>query len=155
MTERPLWTPDAARIADSNLRRFMAPMGFQSFDEVLRFSVDQPEAFWTRLWDFSEVMSETRGERVLVDADRMPGARFFPDARLNYAENLLRRADGGEALVFRGEDKVSRRMSWAELNQAVARLNRAFAAAGVKAGDRVCAIVPNMPEAIICFLASD
>ena len=154
MTERPLWTPDAARIADSNLRRFMAPMGFQSFDEVLRFSVDQPEAFWTRLWDFSEVMAETRGERVLVDADRMPGARFFPDARLNYAENLLRRADGGEALVFRGEDKVSRRMSWAELNQAVARLNRAFAAAGVKAGDRVCAIVPNMPEAIVCFLAA-
>jgi acetoacetyl-CoA synthetase len=83
----------------------------------------------------------------------MPGARFFPDARLNYAANLLRKQDDTDALVFRGEDKVMRRMSWAELNRAVARLHRALAAAGVKAGDRVSAIVPNMPEAIVSFLA--
>ncbi|MFM8745489.1 MAG: acetoacetate--CoA ligase [Aestuariivirga sp.] len=154
MTDRPLWTPDAARIAASNLSHFMAPLGFRSFAEVLAFSVDQPEAFWTALWDFCAVKAESRGARVLADGGRMPGAKFFPEARLNYAENLLRRADDGEALVFRGEDKVSRRMSWAELNQAVARLSRAFAAAGVRPGDRICAIVPNMPEAIICFLAA-
>ena len=154
MTDHPLWTPDPARIAGSNLHRFMAPRGFGSFDEVLRFSVDQPEAFWSDVWDFCGVKASKRGDRVLVDGGKMPGSQFFPDARLNYAENLLQKSDDTDALVFRGEDKVSRRMSWAELNKAVARLHRAFAAAGVTAGDRICAIVPNMPEAIVCFLAA-
>lgn len=154
MTERPLWTPAPERMAASNLARFMAPLGFTSFDEVLRYSVDAPEAFWSRLWDFCEVRAETRGERVIVDGTRMPGAKFFPDARLNYAENMLRRNDDADALVFRGEDKVRRRMSWAELNRAVAKLHRAFAAAGITVGDRICAIVPNMPEAIVSFLAA-
>ena len=153
MTERPLWTPDSGRIAASNLARFMAPLGFKSFAEVLAFSVEQPEAFWSALWEVCEVKAETRGNRVLVDAHKMPGAKFFPDARLNYAENLLRKSDDTDALVFRGEDKVSRRMSWRELNAAVARLHRALGGAGVKAGDRVCAVVPNMPEAIVSFLA--
>ena len=154
MTDRPLWTPEPARIAASNLQRFMAPLGLNSFDEAVRFSVDQPDAFWSAVWDFCAVKASHRGERVLADGAKMPGAKFFPDARLNYAENLLRKSDESDALVFRGEDKVNRRMSWAELNKAVARLHRAFASAGVTAGDRVCAIVPNMPEAIICFLAA-
>ena len=154
MTERALWTPGPDRMAASNLWHFMAPLGFTSFDEVLRHSVNEPEDFWSRLWDFCAVKAETRGERVLVDGTKMPGAKFFPDARLNYAENMLRRNDDADALVFRGEDMVRRRMSFAELNKAVARLSRAFAAAGVTAGDRVCAIVPNMPEAIVAFLAA-
>jgi acetoacetyl-CoA synthetase len=154
MTERPLWTPDPARAEASALWRFMQPLGLRSFEEVLRFSVERPEDFWSGVWDFCAVKAETRGERVLADGHRMPGARFFPDARLNYAENLLRRNDETDALVFRGEDKVQRRMSWARLNQDVARLHRALAAAGIKAGDRVAAIVPNMPEAIVCFLAA-
>ena len=153
MTERPLWTPDSAAVTSSALWRFMQPLGLRSFDEVLRFSVDQPEDFWRAVWDFCEVKAETRGARVLVDGHLMPGARFFPDARLNYAANLLRKQDDTDALVFRGEDKVMRRMSWAELNRDVARLHRALAAVGVKAGDRVSAIVPNMPEAIVSFLA--
>jgi len=149
-----LWAPPLDRIANSNLARFMAPLGLASFAEVLGYSVDQPEAFWSRLWDFCDVKASVRGERALVDGTKMPGAKFFPDARLNYAENLLRRNDDGDALVFRGEDKVKRRMSWAELNKAVAKLSRAFAGAGVKQGDRICAVVPNMPESIIAFLAA-
>ena len=154
MTDRPLWTPNPSRIAASNLARFMAPLGLATFDAALRFSVDEPEAFWSAVWDFCGVKASQRGERVLVDGAKMPGAKFFPDARLNYAENLLRKSDDTDALVFWGEDKVRRRMSWAELGKAVARLHRAFAQAGVRAGDRVCAIVPNMPEAIVCFLAA-
>ena len=154
MTERPLWTPDSAAVTGSGLWRFMAPLGLKSYEEALRFSVDQPEAFWSALWDFCGVKAETRGERVLVDGHLMPGAKFFPDARLNYAENLLRRTDDSDALIFRGEDKVRRRMSWAELNREVARLHRALKASGIKAGDRIAAIVPNMPEAIVCFLAA-
>jgi hypothetical protein len=154
MTERPLWTPDSAAVTGSGLWRFMAPLGLKSYEEALRFSVDQPEAFWSELWDFCGVKAETRGTRVLVDGHLMPGAKFFPDARLNYAENLLRRTDDSDALIFRGEDKVRRRMSWAELNREVARLHRALKASGIKAGDRIAAIVPNMPEAIVCFLAA-
>ena len=152
--EVPLWVAKQAQLAGSNLARFMAPLEFKSYGDVLDYSVNDPEAFWLRLWDFCRVKSETRGTRVLVDGTKMPGARFFPDARLNYAENMLRRNDDGDALVFRGEDKVKRRMSWAELNKAVAKLSRAYAAAGIKAGDRICAIVPNMPESIIAFLAA-
>ncbi len=160
MSERPLWSPDEVRAAASNLRRFMErvertqDLVLESYDDVLRYSVEQPEAFWSTLWDFCDVKAEQRGTSVLIDAEKMPGARFFPDARLNYAENLLRKHDASDALVFRGEDKVERRMSWAELNASVARLNRALASAGVKAGDRICAVVPNMPEAIVCFLAA-
>ena len=160
MTDQPLWTPDEARMAQSNLRRFMEEMAakagqaLSTYDDVLQFSVSQPEVFWSGVWGFCGVKAGTRGARVLIDGDKMPGARFFPDASLNYAENLLTRADDSDALVFRGEDKVNRRMSWRELNAAVARMHRALAAAGVKAGDRVCAVVPNMPETIVCFLAT-
>ncbi len=154
MTDSPLWTPDEVRIVSSNLWRFMQQRWFKSFDDVLRFSIDEPEAFWTDVWSFCAVKAETRGERVLVTGHKMQEARFFPDARLNYAENLLRKGDDSDALVFRGEDKVMSRMSWRELNQAVAKLHRALAAAGVKAGDRVAAVVPNMPESIVCFLAA-
>ena len=154
MTDSPLWTPDEVRIVSSNLWRFMQQRELKSFSDVLRFSVEQPEAFWADLWSFCGVKAETRGERVLVDGEKMQEARFFPDARLNYAENLLKKSDDSDALVFRGEDKVARRMSWRELNQAVAKLHRALAAAGVKAGDRVAAVVANMPETIVCFLAT-
>ena len=91
-------------------------VGFQVLPDrapmVHRFSIEEMEKFYLSLWDFCGVIAETRGERVLVDGDRMPGARFFPDARLNYAENLLRRRDDGPALLFRAEDRVRREMSF-------------------------------------------
>ena len=154
MTDSPLWTPDEVRIVSSNLWRFMQERKLKTFSDALRFSVEKPDAFWSDLWSFCGVRAETRGERVLIDADKMPGARFFPDARLNYAENLLWKNGDSDALVFRGEDKVQRRMSWKELNANVARMHRALASAGVKAGDRVAGVVPNMPETIVCFLAA-
>ena len=106
MTDSPLWTPDEVRIVSSNLWRFMQQRQLKSFDDVLRFSIDEPEAFWTDVWSFGAVKAETRGERVLVTGHKMQEARFFPDARLNYAENLLRKSDDSDALVFRGEDPL-------------------------------------------------
>ena len=156
----PLWQPSAARIAETNLSRFMAEVERRwgrktaDFDTLWQWSIDQPEQFWLTMWDFAEVRAETRGERVLVDGDKLPGARFFPDARLNFAENLLRRRDDGEAIVFWGEAEVRRRLSWAELYDQVARLARALAAAGVGKGDRVAGFLPNMPETIIAMLAT-
>jgi acetoacetyl-CoA synthetase len=91
---------------------------------------------------------------VLVDGDKMPGARFFPDAKLNFAENLLRRRDDADAIVFWGEDKVRRRLSFGELHDAVSRTAQALEDSGVKAGDRVAAFMPNMPETVIAMLAT-
>ncbi|TCT12067.1 acetoacetyl-CoA synthetase [Tepidamorphus gemmatus] len=159
MSGTPLWTPSPQLVAQANMTRFrerVDPGGRLregGYRALHAYSIDEREAFWSAVWDFCGVIGD-KGERILVDGDRMPGAGFFPDARLNFAENLLRRADDGEALIFRGEDKVRRRMSWAELNALVSRLQQAFAAHGVGVGDRVAAIMPNMPEAIAAMLAA-
>jgi acetoacetyl-CoA synthetase len=116
--------------------------------------VERKEDFWTAIWDICGVLAETRGDRILVDGDKMPGAQFFPDARLNFAENLLRRRDDGPAMIFRAEDKVERTVSWRELQESVSRLSQALQAAGVGPGDRCAGFVPNMPEAIIAMLAT-
>jgi acetoacetyl-CoA synthetase len=156
----PLWAPSPERAAATQMRAFMTfvsgrhGVALDDYRDLHRFSVDRMGDFWTAVWDFTGVIAETRGERVLMDADMMPGAAFFPDARLNFAQNLLRRDDAGEAIVFRGETKVERRLSWRELNALVSRLQQAFAAAGVGVGDRVAAMTPNMPEAVAAMLAA-
>ncbi len=159
MPDQPLWIPSEKRKSSSNLRRFMNELEIsdglqlQTYADILRFSTEKPEVFWLKLWEFCGVRAETRGKRILVDRDKMPGGRFFPDARLNYAENLLRRNDAEPALIFWGEDKIKITMSWRELNARVAQTHRALVQAGIKPGDRVCAVVPNQPETIVAFLA--
>jgi acetoacetyl-CoA synthetase len=155
-----LWRPSSERVAKSNITRFIHLVnqrwnaGVRDSQQLYDWSVHEPEQFWTAVWDFCGVVAETRGERVLVDGDKMPGAKWFPDARLNFAENLLRRRDDGTAMVFWGEDKVRRRMSYAEVYDAVSRTVQALSAAGVTEGDRVAAFMPNMPETIIFMLAT-
>ncbi|MBN9008596.1 MAG: acetoacetate--CoA ligase, partial [Rhizobiales bacterium] len=157
--QTPLWTPSQASIARQPIARFMAEAGRRAgcdlgeYDALHAWSVEDPGAFWDLVWDFSAVVGE-KGDRRLVDGGKMPGARFFPDATLNFAENLLRRDDAGEAIVFRGEDRVERRLSWRDLNDLVSRMQQAMLAAGVGAGDRVAALLPNMPEAIAGLLAA-
>lgn len=158
--DKPLWRPSAERIANSNMTAFMekveADWGARVPDYVSlhRFSIEEMEKFWVTLWDFCGVIAETRGNVVLENPSAMPGARFFPNAKLNFAENLLRRRDNTDALVFRGEDKVERKLSWAELYGEVSRLAQALQAQGVKPGDRVAGWLPNMPETIIAMLAT-
>ena len=154
MTEQPLWQPSAERVAAANLTAFAARAGLPTdYGQLHRWSIQNPADFWSLLWDFAEVRGE-KGTRTLVEGDRMPGARWFPDARLNYAQNLLRRRDDGTALVFRGEEKVTRRMSYAELYLRVARLAAAMKAEGIGAGDVVAAYMPNLPETLITLLAA-
>ncbi len=145
------------------MAKFMALAGERSGREVSdyaglhRWSTDDRAAFWSLMWEFGEVQG-TRGERVLVEPDRMPGAKWFPDARLNFAENLLRPRAGlagtADALVFWGEDRVKRRVSWDELRALVSRLAQALAGSGVTKGDRVAGYLPNLPEAIAAMLAT-
>ncbi len=160
MAAEPLWRPSAERIEAANMtafaRRIEREWGVEIADYAAlhRFSIDEMEKFWTTLWEFCGVLAEVRGERVLVDGERMPGARFFPDARLNFARNLLRRWDETTAIVFRAEDRVERRLSWRELYDEVARLAAALRAAGVRPGDRCAGFVPNAPETIVAMLAA-
>jgi acetoacetyl-CoA synthetase len=155
----PLWMPTPDRIAKAPITAFMveasarAGTTFSSYAELHRWSVDRREDFWSLLWDFCGVVGE-KGERLLVDGDKMPGASFFADARLNFAENLLRKRGSSDAIVFKGEDKVLRRLSWGDLHALVSRLQQLFVSLGVKKGDRVAAMMPNMPEAAAGMLAA-
>ena len=110
--------------------------------------------FWTSVWDFCGVVSETRGDVAIRDGDRMPGASFFPDARLNFAENLLRRRDEADAIVFWGEASVRRRLTFRELYDQVASFAQALVALGIQPGDRIAGYLPNMPEAVIAMLGT-
>jgi len=157
-----LWEPSPERIARANVTAFAKKIAAKydvdvaDYGKLWRWSVDRKEDFWRELWDYASVIG-TRGDRTLVDADRMPGARWFPDARLNFAQNLLERRradDAGDALVFWGEDKVRRRVSHAELHALSSRVASALSAHGIKTGDRVAAYMPNMPETIIAMLAT-
>ena len=131
-----------------------AGVAFSSYADLHRWSIDDREGFWSLVWDFCGVVGE-KGERVLVDGDRMPGASFFPDARLNFAENLLQQDRRRPTrIVFRGEDKVERRLSWDELRALVSRLQQLFVSLGVKQGDRIAAMMPNMPETVAAMLAA-
>ncbi len=157
--DRPLWQPDREEIAAHPLTRFAAAAarragrGIADYRALHAWSIDDRAAFWDLVWDFCGVVGD-KGTRRLIDGDRMPGARFFPDARLNFAENLLRRSDDGAAIVFRGEDGATRRLSWRALADLVSRLQQALSAAGVGVGDHVAGLLPNTPEAIAAMLAT-
>ena len=156
----PLWEPSRERIEQANLTAFMAAVTAEwgtkltDYESLWQFSVEQPEKFWSSVWSHCGVIAETRGEVVIENLDRMPGARFFPDARLNFAENLLRRRDDSPAIIFRGEDRVRRTLTHKQLYDAVSRLAQGLHAQGVGQGDRVGGYLPNMPETIIGMLAT-
>ncbi|HEX5778820.1 MAG TPA: acetoacetate--CoA ligase [Xanthobacteraceae bacterium] len=155
---QPLWAPRPERAANSQLSRFREEanrrFGLTLADstDLHRWSVEKRAEFWDHVWDFCEVRGE-KGSLRLADGDRMPGARFFPEARLNFAENLLRRHDDSPALIFRGEDKAAYALSFHELDALVSRMQQALQAAGVGVGDRVAAMLPNLPESVALMLA--
>jgi len=159
MDQEALWRPSAERIAAAKVTAFIGAVnarcnaGCADHASLWRWSVAQPDAFWSAVWDECGVLGE-RGRVVLENGERMPGARWFPQARLNYAQNLLRRRDDADALVFWGEDKVKRRLSSQELYAEVSRFAQALQAAGVVQGDRVAGYLPNLPETIIAMLAT-
>ena len=156
----PLWRPDSSRIKSANMTAFMHwlekeyEVSLSSYSQLHQFSVSRQEDFWAAVWQFCDVIAETRGDRVLVDGESMLGAQFFPDAKLNFAENLLRRRDDREALVFRAEDQIERRLSWRKLYEEVSRIAAALKMAGVQPGDRCAGFLPNSPEAVVAMLAS-
>ncbi|MDJ0614651.1 MAG: acetoacetate--CoA ligase [Rhizobiaceae bacterium] len=158
-SNKPLWTPSEEKVAEHTLTRFAAFVGqragkdFADYTTMHEWSCDASAEFWDLLWDFANVIGD-KGARLVEDGDRMPGAKYFPDSRLNYGENLLRQTGDGEAIVFRAEDKLERRLSWDDLRVLVSRFQQVFLKHGLEKGDRVAAMMPNMPETVAAMIAA-
>lgn len=154
-----LWQPDEAAIERAQITEFARHcvrrhrLETNSYPEFDRWCAAHPEEFWDEVWGQCGVIAARKGSTVLVDGDKLPGARWYPEARLNFAENLLRRGDQGDALVFWDESGFRRRTSYAELYSDVSRAAQALTALGLRAGDRVAAFIPNLPEAAMFALA--
>ncbi len=155
----PIWSPGPVRRQTANIRRFIdlarreLDPGIHQYRDLHHYSIQNPSGFWRTVWDFCEVVG-TPGTTVLENPDRMPGARWFPDARLNFAENLLRHRDDNPAIIFKSETGETSLYSYRELYGAVAQTAAALKSAGVNKGDRVAGYMPNLPETVIAMLAA-
>ncbi|OZB06005.1 MAG: acetoacetate--CoA ligase [Idiomarina sp. 34-48-12] len=159
MTNKIMWQPDSSQIAAARMTDFMQNVNrkhgtdITTYSQLHDWSVQHHDAFWRNIWDYFDVIGDA-GDRTLVDGNKIPGAQWFPDAKLNFAENLLRYQDDHIALVFRGENGARQQLTYAELRHEVAALAAAFKKQGVVAGDRVAAMMPNCIETIIAMLAT-
>jgi acetoacetyl-CoA synthetase len=154
MSSRPIWTPSPERVAAANLTRFLQRTGHSDFASLYQWSVEKREEFWPAVWEFCGVVSSRGWQTVLIDGDKMPGARWFQGSRLNFAENLLRYDDEREALVYWTEAGRQTSLTYAELRRKTAVLAAKFRAWGVVPGDRVAGYLPNMPDTVIAMLAA-
>ena len=155
-----LWEPTEERKKNANITRFIDfvnkryKQSFGSYKELYDWSVDRIPDFWASVWDFVEVKSSKGYETVVDDVTKMPGAKWFTGARLNFAENMLRYRDEKTAFIFKGETQKSVSMSYAELYDSVARLAESLRKMGIKPGDRVAGYMPNMIETAVAMLAA-
>ncbi len=153
-----LWAPSKAQVEGSRMTGFAryaerkTGRSFQDYHTLHDWSCEAGAEFWDVLWDYAGVVGE-KGARIVVDENQMPGASYFPDAKLNYAENQLKHEGNEEAIVFRSEDKLEKRLTRNEFRDLVSRYQQAFLASGLQTGDRVAAMLPNMPESFAAMLA--
>ncbi len=158
--KKPLWVPSEARKQQANMSRFMdyvnARFGLklQTYHELHQWSIENIPDFWATVWDFVGIKSSEPYTQVVDDLTRFPGARWFPGARLNFAENLLRYRDNHTAFIFRDERGRRITLTYAELYDRVARLAKSLRAIGISPGDRVVAYMPNLIETAIAMLAA-
>ena len=156
----PLWIPSEERKRDANITRFMDDVNRQfgvtlaSYSDLYNWSVDNIPDFWAEVWDFVEIKASQKYDSVVTDLSVFPGTKWFPGAKLSFAENLLRYRDDQLAFIFKGETQSSKQMTYAELYDSVARLSRSLAEAGVGEGDRVVGYMPNLIETVIGMLAA-
>jgi acetoacetyl-CoA synthetase len=156
----PLWIPSEERKRQANITRFIGIVNarhnlkLDSYTDLYDWSVENILDFWAAMWDFGGIIASRTPDQVVTDLTKFPGADWFPGARLNFAENLLRYRDDRVAFIFKGETQTSRRMTYAELYDSVARLSNSLAEAGIGAGDRVVGYMPNLIETAVCMLAA-
>jgi acetoacetyl-CoA synthetase len=157
---KPIWIPSEERIKAANLTRFINLVNerfglkLNTYHDLQKWSVNNIPNFWALIWEFGEVRASVPYESVVTNLDDMLGVTWFPGARLNFAENLLRYRDDRTALTFRGEGQEAVRLTYAQLYDKVARLAEALRQSGVKVGDRIAGFMPNMIETVIAMLAA-
>ncbi|MCP3875822.1 MAG: acetoacetate--CoA ligase [Desulfobacteraceae bacterium] len=155
-----LWQPSEERIKQTNMYRFMNTVNdkfdkdLKDYNQLWEWSVDNLEDFWSTTWDFIDIKASKPYEKAIDDPNKMPGAKFFVNCKLNFAENLLKFRNDELAIIFRGEDSVRRTLTYNQLYDEVAKTAASLKKLGVKKGDRVVGFVPNMPESIIAMLAT-
>ncbi len=155
-----IWTPSEERVQKSNLTRYMqfarklSRRTFTSYEELYSWSVDMPDQFWFSIWDFCSIVADNQPEILMENRNRMPGARWFPGVKLNFAENLMQHRDMYPALVFHNEKGARRMLTYRDLHEQVAGLIRALRESGIQPGDRVAAYMPNIPETVVVMLAT-
>ncbi|MEO1956692.1 MAG: acetoacetate--CoA ligase [Methylophilaceae bacterium] len=157
---KQLWTPSQSRIENSQVWPFAQninkryDLSLNSYSELYDWSIDNIPEFWKNIWESNEVIHSTPYSSVVDDIHKMPGATWFADSRLNFAENLLRFRDGQTAVHFWGEDQIKKQLSYAELFAEVEKLTHSLREMGLTKGDRVAAFMPNIPETLIAMLAT-
>jgi acetoacetyl-CoA synthetase len=157
---KKLWEPSGDWIKNSEMKGFIDfvnkeyGQNIKGGKELYRWSVEKIPDFWAALWNFTGIVASRKYDEVVEDLNVFPGTKWFTGARMNFAENLLKFKDDKLAFIFQGESKVTKRMSYAELNQTVARLAKSLREMGVKAGDRVVSYMPNLIETPIAMLAT-
>jgi acetoacetyl-CoA synthetase len=155
-----LWEPSEERVKNTNMYRFMHfinetySQNFDEYTDLYQWSIDNIPDFWAAMWNFGDIIASKPYDQVVDDLSKMPGAKWFSGARLNFSENLLRYRDNQIALIFNGENQVSRRITYTELYDEVARVSKSLKDIGVQPADRVVGFMPNMPETIIAMLAA-
>ena len=155
-----LWTPSDERIKGTNMYRFMNFINekynkkISEYKHLYEWSIENIPDFWVSLWEFADIKASKQFDQVIDDLNKMPGAKWFSGARLNFAENLLQYRDDQIALIFKGEEQESTSITYAQLYDEVARVAKSLKEAGVQVGDRVVGFMPNMPETIIAMLAA-
>ncbi len=155
MTEnRILWSPGKDRARASAMYRFMTQLGFDSYEDLYRWSLDSTPDFWQAVCDFSGVTFQKKASAILNQPGDMTTAKWFSDATLSFPQHVLRHSGDRAAIIFRGENGVRREISFDELRALVAAVSAGLTAAGVQKGDRVAGFLPNCPEAVIAMLAS-
>lgn len=155
-----LWKPSASYARNSRMQHFINHVAVKydlpgnDYNAVHNWSVNNTSEFWAEIWDFCNITYSKKYEQVVDDPTKMPGAKWFDGARLNFAENLLKRKDNHKAIIFRGEDSVKKTLTYNELYEEVRRVAAGLKKLGIVKGDRVAAFMPNMPETIIAMLAT-
>jgi acetoacetyl-CoA synthetase len=155
-----LWQPSEDQIQQTNLTAYLNTVQAQtglrldSYDELHRWSIENPSSFWDSIWKYCDVTAANKGEIIYEPGERFIDAKFFPNARINYTENLLRKNDETDAIIFLSESGYTSRTSRSDLNSQVSRLSRAFVKHGIKPEDTIAACMPNLPETIVGALSS-
>ena len=156
---QPLWTPSQASIDAANMTHFIAQVNqnhgllITDYEALYQWSLDQKKTFWSEIWDFCGIIGD-KGERILVSGENIETAQWFPDASLNFAENLLRKRNSEIAIYFRAEDQVEYTLTYEKLYEQVASVAAWLKSKGLNPGDRVAAYLPNIPEAVVAMLAA-